>query len=61
VLPHDISPAPRSYAELFVNVQAHVEHAAGGHFAAREQPATYAADLDRAVRLGSARRAGISG
>jgi pimeloyl-ACP methyl ester carboxylesterase len=54
VFPHDILPAPRSYAEVFVNVQAFVEHAAGGHFAAWEQPAAYAADLDRAVRLGSA-------
>ena len=54
VFPHDILPAPRSYAELFVNVQAYVEHPAGGHFAAWEQPAAYAADLARAVRLGSA-------
>ncbi len=49
---HDILPAPRSYAELFVNVQDFVEHPAGGHFAAWEPPAAYAADLDRAVRLG---------
>jgi pimeloyl-ACP methyl ester carboxylesterase len=54
VFPHDILPAPRSYAELFVNVQAYVEHPAGGHFAAWEQPAAYAADLDQAVRLGAA-------
>jgi hypothetical protein len=54
VFPHDILPGPRSYAEVFVNVQAFAEHAAGGHFAAWEQPAAYAADLDRAVRLGSA-------
>jgi pimeloyl-ACP methyl ester carboxylesterase len=51
---HDILPAPRSYAELFVNVQDFVEHPDGGHFAAWEQPAAYAADLDRAVRLGLA-------
>lgn len=31
-----------------------VEHPAGGHFAAWEQPEAYVADLDRAVRLGSA-------
>jgi pimeloyl-ACP methyl ester carboxylesterase len=60
VFPHDILPAPRSYAEMFVNVQAYVEHAAGGHFAAWEQPAEYAADLERAVRLGSARLGSVS-
>jgi pimeloyl-ACP methyl ester carboxylesterase len=49
---HDILPAPRSYAELFVNVRGFIEHADGGHFAAWAQPAAYAADLDRAVRLG---------
>ena len=51
---HDILPAPRSYADVFVNVHDFVEHPAGGHFAAWEQPEAYAADLDRAVRLGSA-------
>jgi hypothetical protein len=50
---HDILPAPRSYAEVFVNVHDFVEHSAGGHFAAWEQPEAYAADLGRAVRLGS--------
>ena len=57
VFPHDILPAPRSYAELFVNVRAYVEHPAGGHFAAWEQPAAYAADVAQAVRLGSSRLA----
>ena len=47
---HDIKPAPRSFAEVFVNLRDFVEHAEGGHFAAWEQPAAYAADLDRAVR-----------
>jgi pimeloyl-ACP methyl ester carboxylesterase len=47
---HDIKPAPRSYAEAFVNVRDFIEHPRGGHFAAWEQPAAYAADLDRAVR-----------
>jgi pimeloyl-ACP methyl ester carboxylesterase len=46
---HDTKPAPRSYAEAFVNVQEFLEHTAGGHFAAWEQPVAYAADLDRAV------------
>jgi pimeloyl-ACP methyl ester carboxylesterase len=46
---HDIKPAPRSYAEAFVNLREFIEHTEGGHFAAWEQPAAYAADLDRAV------------
>jgi pimeloyl-ACP methyl ester carboxylesterase len=58
---HDILLAPRSYAELFVNVHDFVAHPAGGHFAAWEQPAAYAADLDRAVRLGQKRSAARSG
>ncbi len=36
--PRDIKPAPRSYAEAFVNVVEFIEHDAGGHFAAWEQP-----------------------
>jgi pimeloyl-ACP methyl ester carboxylesterase len=53
VFPHDIKPAPRSYAEAFLNVSDYVEHRAGGHFAAWEQPHTYAGDVRRAVKLGS--------
>jgi pimeloyl-ACP methyl ester carboxylesterase len=52
VFPDDIKPAPRSYAQAFLNVRDWVEHPAGGHFAAWEQPAAYAADLRRAVKLG---------
>jgi hypothetical protein len=52
VFPHDIKPAPRSYAEAFLNVCDYVEHQAGGHFAAWEQPQTYADDVRRAVKLG---------
>ncbi|WP_091516259.1 MULTISPECIES: epoxide hydrolase family protein [Amycolatopsis] len=52
VFPHDTKPEPRSYAEAFLNVREYVEHAAGGHFAAWEQPEAYAGDLRRAVRLG---------
>ncbi|GAA3268850.1 hypothetical protein GCM10020218_008630 [Dactylosporangium vinaceum] len=51
--PHDIKPVPRSYAEAFLNVCDYVEHRAGGHFAAWEQPQTYADDVRRAVKLGS--------
>jgi pimeloyl-ACP methyl ester carboxylesterase len=53
VFPRDIKPEPRSYAEVFLNVGEYVEHPAGGHFAAWEQPEAYAADVRRAVRLGS--------
>jgi pimeloyl-ACP methyl ester carboxylesterase len=53
VFPHDIRPAPRSYTELFVDVQDVVEHDRGGHFAAWERPEEYAADLRRAVHLGA--------
>jgi len=52
VFPHDIKPEPRSYAEAFLNVREYVEHPAGGHFAAWEQPEAYAGDVRRAVKLG---------
>jgi pimeloyl-ACP methyl ester carboxylesterase len=52
VFPHDLKPEPRSYAEAFLNVRAYVEHPAGGHFAAWEQPEAYAEDVRRAVGLG---------
>ena len=51
VFAHDIKPEPRSYAEAFLNVREYVEHAAGGHFAAWEQPEAYVRDLRRAVGL----------
>ncbi|MFE4998612.1 epoxide hydrolase family protein [Streptomyces mirabilis] len=52
VFPRDIKPEPRSYAEAFLNICDYVEHPAGGHFAAWEQPAAYADDVHRAVKLG---------
>lgn len=55
VFPHDTKPEPRSYAEAFLNVRDYVEHPAGGHFAAWEQPAAYADDVHRAVELGGVR------
>lgn len=55
VFPHDLKPEPRSYAEAFLNVAEYVEHPAGGHFAAWEQPEAYAADVHRAVKLLSVR------
>ncbi|HEY2059069.1 MAG TPA: epoxide hydrolase [Amycolatopsis sp.] len=53
VFPHDTKPEPRSYAEAFLNIREYVEHEAGGHFAAWEQPEAYAADVRRAIQLGS--------
>jgi pimeloyl-ACP methyl ester carboxylesterase len=55
VFPRDVKPEPRSYAEAFLNIVDYVEHPAGGHFAAWEQPEAYAADLRRAVKRGSSR------
>ncbi|MEZ0091848.1 hypothetical protein [Streptacidiphilus sp. EB129] len=52
VFPRDLEPEPRSYAEAFLNVCDYVEHPAGGHFAAWEQPEAYADDVHRAVRPG---------
>ncbi|MEV6563053.1 epoxide hydrolase family protein [Nocardia sp. NPDC051756] len=52
VFPRDIKPEPRSYAEAFLNIREYVEHSAGGHFSAWEQPAAYVADLRRALALG---------
>jgi pimeloyl-ACP methyl ester carboxylesterase len=48
---HDTKPAPREWAEQFVQVARFVPHAAGGHFAAWEQPQQYADDLMSAVEL----------
>jgi pimeloyl-ACP methyl ester carboxylesterase len=52
VFSRDTKPEPRSYAEVFLNVREYVEHGAGGHFAAWEQPEAYADDLRRAIKLG---------
>lgn len=52
VFPRDIKPEPRSYAEVFLNVCDYVEHQAGGHFAAWEQPEAYVGDVHRAIKLG---------
>ena len=52
VFPRDTKPEPRSYAEAFLNVREYVEHRAGGHFAAWEQPEAYVGDVRRAIELG---------
>lgn len=58
---YDTKPAPRSFAERFVDVQEFSEHEHGGHFAAWEQPQLYVDDLRRALRIaGTARDQGLS-
>lgn len=52
MFPRDTKPEPRSCTEAFLNVCDYVEHPAGGHFAAWEQPEAYAKDVRRAVTLG---------
>jgi hypothetical protein len=60
IFPHDIKPAPRSYAEAFVDVREFIEHDAGGHFAAwdspRSTPTTCAAPCDWARETSGPRR-----
>ncbi|MBR7829690.1 epoxide hydrolase [Actinospica sp. MGRD01-02] len=51
IFPRDTKPEPRTYAEAFLNIREYVEHPAGGHFAAWEQPEAYADDIHRAVKL----------
>jgi hypothetical protein len=54
VFPRDIPPAPRVFAERFLDIAGWREHAAGGHFAAWERPREYAIDLlDAACSLSS--------
>jgi pimeloyl-ACP methyl ester carboxylesterase len=53
--PKDVIPAPRSYAGAFLNVVEYIEHPAGGHFAAWEQPSAYTEDLRRAVQIAGER------
>jgi pimeloyl-ACP methyl ester carboxylesterase len=53
--PQDVIPAPRSYAEAFLNVVEYVEHPGGGHFAAWEQPSAYSEALRRAVEIAGVR------
>ena len=43
--------APREFAERFFDVRSWREHDAGGHFAAWERPAEYAAGVRTAVAL----------
>lgn len=54
VFPRDLVNAPREFAERFFDVRVWREEARGGHFAAWEQPARYAAGVHDAARLGAA-------
>jgi pimeloyl-ACP methyl ester carboxylesterase len=51
VFPQDLVNAPREFAERFFDVRSWSEEAAGGHFAAWECPAEYAAGVRTAVAL----------
>jgi pimeloyl-ACP methyl ester carboxylesterase len=55
VFPRDLVNAPREFAERFFDVRSWREEAAGGHFAAWERPAEYAAGVRAAVALAAAR------
>jgi pimeloyl-ACP methyl ester carboxylesterase len=51
IFPHDLVPAPKSFAERFFDVQVWQEHPRGGHFSAWEQPELFVAGLRAAVGL----------
>jgi pimeloyl-ACP methyl ester carboxylesterase len=61
IFPGDLANAPRSFAERLFDVRAFHEHSSGGHFAAWERPAEFAADLREAIALGRAGGAGRGG
>ncbi len=54
VFPRDLVNAPREFAGRFFDVRSWSEAGAGGHFAAWEQPAAYAAGVHDAVDLATA-------
>ncbi len=51
VFPKYVVNAPREFAARFFDVRSRSEHPVGGHFAAWEQPARYAAGVRAAVDL----------
>jgi pimeloyl-ACP methyl ester carboxylesterase len=51
IFPHDLVPAPRSFAERFFDVRVWDEESSGGHFAAWERPERFVAGLRAAVAL----------
>ena len=51
IFPHDLVPAPRSFAERFFDVRVWEEHSCGGHFSAWEQPELFVTGLRAAVGM----------
>jgi pimeloyl-ACP methyl ester carboxylesterase len=51
VFPRDLVNAPRSFAERLFDVRGWTEHGRGGHFAAWEQPESYAQGVREAVAV----------
>jgi pimeloyl-ACP methyl ester carboxylesterase len=51
VFPHDLVPAPRSFAERFFDVRVWDEQPRGGHFSAWEEPERFVAGLRAAVGI----------
>jgi pimeloyl-ACP methyl ester carboxylesterase len=51
IFPHDLVPAPRSFAERFFNVRVWTGEPVGGHFAAWERPERFVDGLRAAVAL----------
>lgn len=51
IFPHDLVPAPRSFAERFFDIRVWDEPPGGGHFAAWEEPQRFVAGLREAVAL----------
>jgi pimeloyl-ACP methyl ester carboxylesterase len=51
LLPHDLLPAPRVYAERFFDVRVWDEQPDGGHFAAWERPSAFVQGIRDAVAL----------
>ncbi|MFD2416371.1 epoxide hydrolase family protein [Amycolatopsis pigmentata] len=54
IFPKDLVNAPREFANRFFDVRSWTEHTAGGHFAAWECPADYAAGVRTAADLARA-------
>jgi pimeloyl-ACP methyl ester carboxylesterase len=51
IFPHDLVPAPRSFAERFFDVRIWDEQPSGGHFSAWEEPECFVAGLRAAVGI----------
>jgi pimeloyl-ACP methyl ester carboxylesterase len=51
IFPHDLVPAPRSFAERFFDIRVWDEQPRGGHFSAWEQPERFVEGLRAAVDI----------